>query len=284
MTTLEKYIPDTFGLESHWLETKPGERTHYHDVGTGPVVLFIHGSGIGVSAAANWWQNIPALTGFRSVAFDLIGFGSTQPAADEEWGMRAWIDQVLRVLDALKIERAFLVGNSLGGRIALHFCIEHPERTLGLITMGAVGINPPRPQGTPSAQIAHKEYTKADVEKALRAMIEVPEVLTQELIDSRYRAASAPGAPERFSKVIEARNRTTAAARLDPEELAKLQIPVLLTHGREDRVIPYQGSVEMAHIIPNADLHVFSKCGHWAQTERLVDFNNLLRHFVSQHS
>src|SRR5512146_779048 len=88
-------------------------------------VLFLHGSGPGVSAWSNWQYALPALDGqFHSLAPDLVGFGATQhpqnpPSGMKNW-MRIWVDQCLALMDALNIEKAHIVGNSMGGVIALN--------------------------------------------------------------------------------------------------------------------------------------------------------------------
>jgi len=237
-----------------------------------------------VSAAQNWWETLPAIAGFRCIAHDLSGFGHTIPPAGEELGMAGWIKQVVRVLDALGIERAILVGNSLGGRIALHVGIEYPARVRGIVTMGAVGLNPPPPGDTPSARLATRPFTKADVEVALQSMVHNRDVLTPSLVESRYRMAVADGARERFTRVIEARNRTMFTYALEREALAGLAMPVLVTDGREDHIIPLAMTVELATIIPFADLHIFANAGHWAQAERRDDFNAQLTQFFARHS
>ena len=112
MSTVQ--IPDYqtdpfFGLEDKWIETAKGELTHYHEIGEGTPILFLHGSGTGVSAAANWWLNLPSIgEQARCIAIDTIGYGQTVVAPGTEYGIRAWVDHAIRTLDALGIEN--LVG------------------------------------------------------------------------------------------------------------------------------------------------------------------------------
>ena len=89
MTTVN--IPDYttdpfFGLEDKWIETAPGELTHYHDLGEGEPILFLHGSGTGVTAAANWWLNLPQISEVgRTIAIDSIGYGQSIAAPGTEY-------------------------------------------------------------------------------------------------------------------------------------------------------------------------------------------------------
>lgn len=115
--------------------------THYHDAGAGPPVLLLHGSGPGVSAWANWQHTIPALSSSsRVVAPDLVGYGLTSRPDDVRYSLRTWTDHAWAFLDALGLERVSVVGNSLGGRIALAMAEDHPERLERLILMGAPGV------------------------------------------------------------------------------------------------------------------------------------------------
>src|SRR5215510_1396100 len=107
-------------------------------------VLFLHGSGPGVTAWSNWQYALPALEGqFYCIAPDLAGFGATEHPKDLPKGMRAWmrlwVDQCLALLDELKIDRAHLVGNSMGGAIALHLLMDAPNRFNRVLHMGPIG-------------------------------------------------------------------------------------------------------------------------------------------------
>ena len=125
-----------------------GIATHYHDVGSGQPVLLLHGSGPGVSAWANWQHNIGVLAErYRVIAPDLVGFGATQRPDDIHYSLDTWIDHVWAFLDALGIERASLVGNSLGGRIGLGMASQHPERLDRMVLMGAPGVGMTLTQG-----------------------------------------------------------------------------------------------------------------------------------------
>ena len=106
-----------------------GIETNYHDEGRGPAVLFIHGSGPGVSAWANWRLTIPALaTSYRLIAPDMVGFGFSDRPKGVEYRKETWVRQAVGLLDALGIDKAHVVGNSFGGAIALAMAIRHPER------------------------------------------------------------------------------------------------------------------------------------------------------------
>jgi len=270
-----------FGLEDAWAETAPGELTHYHELGKGTPVVFLHGSGSGVSAAANWWLNLPELSRHcRTIAVDLLGFGQTVEAPGSEFGIKAWVEHVVRILDALGIEKTWLVGNSLGGWVAFQFAIDHPERLAGIISMGTGGA----PRTKALASHARPKMTPDGIRQALLDFVVDPSLVTDELVNSRYAAASREGATDRFRAVVAARDIDRETLPLDMDVLSKLEIPVLLIHGREDKVIPMSRSLQLHEVIPNADLHLFSQCGHWSQVERAEDFNTVVASYLSTHS
>lgn len=267
-----------FGLEDRWLETAPGELTHYHESGSGTPVLFLHGSGTGVSAAANWWLNLEDIgQEHRAIAIDLIGFGQTVVPAGTAYGIKAWVEHAVRVLDALGIEKTWLVGNSLGGWVAFQFAIDHPERLAGIISMGTGGAK----RTKALTNHATPEITPEGIRRALTDFVVDHSLVTEELVQARYRASKSEQASTRFREVITARDHDREHLPLDFGVLAGLQVPVLLIHGRENAVIPAGRSLELASIIPHADLHLFSQCGHWSQVERATDFNRIVRGYLA---
>lgn len=283
MTEVRTPQPGTdnfFGLEDLWLETAPGELTHYHESGSGTPVLFLHGSGTGVSAAANWWLNMDYIGHeHRTIAIDLIGFGQTVVPESTVYGIKAWVEHAVRVLDTLNIEKTWLVGNSLGGWVAFQFAIDHPERLAGIISMGTGGAKHTK------ALTSHAtpEITPEGIRRALTDFVVDHSLVTEDLVQARYRASKTEQASTRFKEVIKARDRDREQLPLDFDVLAQLKVPVLLIHGREDAVIPASRSLDLANIIPNADLHLFSQCGHWSQVERAKDFNRIVRGYLAAH-
>lgn len=272
--------PDFFGLEDAWLPTADGELTHLHEAGHGVPVVLLHGSGAGVSAAANWWLNVPELSREQhTLAIDLIGFGQTIEPENAAFGIRAWGEHVLRVLDAKGIDRTWLVGNSLGGWVAFQFALDHPDRVAGIVSMGTGGA----PRTKALANHARPQITPEGIRKALEDFVVDHSLVSEQLVQERFRAASRPGAGERFSRVIAARDVDRSSLPLDLNALAELDVPVLLIHGREDSVIPLSRTLELGAVLPRADIHVFSNCGHWSQVEKAREFNGVVSQFLAQH-
>ena len=132
-----------------------GISTNYHEVGHGDPVLLIHGSGPGVSAWANWRLTMPRLaTRFRVIAPDMVGFGFTERPTGVRYDLDTWVGHALGLLDALRIDRAHIVGNSFGGALALALAIRHPQRVRRLVLMGAAGVPFTRASIRPGVQEA----------------------------------------------------------------------------------------------------------------------------------
>lgn len=267
-----------FGLEDKWLETAPGEITHYHELGEGAPILFLHGSGTGVTAAANWWLNLPEISEMgRCIAIDSIGYGQTVVAEGTEYGIREWVEHAIRVLDALGIEKTWIVGNSLGGWLAFQFAIDYPDRLLGIVSMGTGGAK------LTGALKGHSNptLTEEGIRETLELFVVDKDLITDELVKLRYESALNDTASDRLKEVVSARDRDREALPLDFDVLAKLDHPVLLIHGVQDKVIPVQRTWDILNVVPNADAHIFSQCGHWSQVERSSEFNQVIKNWLS---
>jgi pimeloyl-ACP methyl ester carboxylesterase len=257
-----------------------GILTHYHDAGTGYPVLMLHGSGPGVSAWANWQHNIPTLARrYRVIAPDLVGFGYTERPADVYYSLGTWVDHVWAFLDALGIERVSLVGNSLGGRIGLAMAGQHPERLDRMVLMGAPGVGMTL---TPGLR-ALREYQPS--EENMRAMLldcfaVDPSIITDGLVRERYQASVAPGAFEAYRDMFFSDRHAGGELGITEEQARAVTTRTLLLHGREDKVVPVEVAWNMVRLLPDADLTVFARCGHWTQIERADDFNTVVAGFL----
>lgn len=259
-----------------------GISTNYHDTGTGFPVLMLHGSGPGVSAWANWRLVMPPLAQrVRVIAPDMAGFGFTERRPDLACNMETWVAQAIGMLDALGIERADLVGNSFGGGLALQVAIRHPHRIRRLVLMGSVGV---RFDITPALD-AVWGYTPSI--EAMRGLLDLfaydRSLANDELAKLRYEASIRPGFQESFSAMFPApRQRWVDAMASDVSDIRALPHETLLIHGREDKVIPLDTSLTLAQWIPNAQLHVYGKCGHWTQIEHAARFARLVGDFLTE--
>lgn len=256
--------------------------TNLHDVGSGPPLLMLHGSGPGVSAWANWRAVIgPLAECARVIAPDLLGFGYTERPADAVYGMDAWVDHALAVLDALNIEQADIVGNSFGGGLALAMAIRHPQRVRRLVLMGAVGV--PFELTPALDQVWGYQPSVAAMRQLMDVFAWDRSRVTDELAELRYQASVRPGVQEAFADMFPApRQRWVDALSNRDEDICGIAQPTLIIHGRDDRVIPLATSLRLAQLIDNSQLHVFGRCGHWTQIEHAQRFVRLVRDFVQE--
>ena len=259
-----------------------GIRTNVHDVGSGPPVLLIHGSGPGVSAWANWRLVMPELAKqARVIAPDMVGFGFTERPAGQRYDMDTWVAQAVGLLDALDIERTDLVGNSFGGALAMALTIRHPQRVRRLVLMGSVGV----PFAITPGLDAVWGYTPSF--QTMRGLLDLfaydRGLVNDELAQLRFEASIRPGFQESFSAMFPAPRQRWVEALATPEErIAAIPHEMLVVHGRDDRVIPLENSTRLLGLIERSELHVFGRCGHWTQIEWADDFNALLVRFLSR--
>lgn len=260
-----------------------GYRTNVHDVGTGPALLLLHGSGAGVSGWANWRGLIPELApNFRVIVPDLVGFGYTETPADFEFRfMESWIEQILALLDTLGIERAHILGNSFGGSLALWLASRRPEMFDRLILMGPGGW-PARVNDDLNALWAYTPSLE-NMKKLMDIMAFDRSLVTDELAELRYKATLRPGAQEVFERVFPApRQRWLDAQVLPVADLIALENHTLIMHGRDDRVVDPQVSWNLHQHIRNSQLHVFGNCGHWTMIEHARRFRMLTQDFLAE--
>jgi pimeloyl-ACP methyl ester carboxylesterase len=258
-----------------------GIKTNYLEAGKGEPVVLIHGSGPGVTSYANWRLVIPALAEeFRVVAPDMVGFGYSERPANVEYGIQTWADQVIGLMDTLDLQKAHLVGNSFGGAVALRIAAQVPERVSKLVLMGSMGVPFPITEGL--ERVWGYEPSFENMRKVLDVFAYSRDLVNDELAEVRYRGSIEPGFQESFAAMFPAPRQRWVEAMCTPEETIR-QLPhhALLVHGREDQVIPVQTSLRLEELIDNADLNVYSHCGHWSMIERTEDFNRAVRHFFS---
>jgi pimeloyl-ACP methyl ester carboxylesterase len=257
-----------------------GISTHYHEAGSGPPVLLLHGSGPGVSAWANWRLTIPALAQrYRVIAPDLVGFGHTERPQDIHYSLRTWTDHVWSFLDALGIQQTSLVGNSLGGRIGLGMAAERPDRLHRIVLMGAPGVGMTVTDGLRA--LREYEPSEENMRQLLLSWFAVdPAIITGDLVRSRHEASVAPGAFEAYRDMFFSPRHAGSELGITEEQVKAVSTRTLLVHGREDKVVPVEVAWNMVRLLPDADLAVFARCGHWTQIERADDFNDLVGNFL----
>jgi pimeloyl-ACP methyl ester carboxylesterase len=270
---------------SRFVETEEW-KLHYNDAGEGEVVIMLHGSGAGATGWANFHRNVDAFVdaGYRVILLDCPGFGESDPLVTAEPRFVVNARATRQLMDALGIDKAHLVGNSMGGGSSLAFARDYPERLDKMILMGAGGVGKtsiftPLPmEGIKLLFQVYREPTFENLKNMLNVFVYDASVLTDELIQLRHQAIQAhPEHLVNFLKSVELSNFNLGDFTND---LPNMPHKTLVTWGRDDRFVPIDWSLKLLNMIPNSTLHVFSKCGHWAQWEHASAFNRLVIDFL----
>jgi 2-hydroxy-6-oxonona-2,4-dienedioate hydrolase len=266
-------------------------RLRYHDAGQGHPVILLHGSGPGTTGWSNFGANIEVLANkYRVLALDFPGWGLSDifdPSTAARFSVNA--DVVVGLMDHLGIEKAAIIGNSMGGIASQMLAAQHPERVSHCITMGAPAPGGPhvfyQPLGlTEGLKILFEAY-RVPSEENMRKLVEImvfdSSFVTDALI--KQRAADASANQDHLANFL----RGLATMHIDAvgrdelvHALEQSNVPALIIHGRDDRVVPVEHSLRTAALMPNATLVVFNRCGHWAQLEHAVKFNGLVDGFL----
>lgn len=257
--------------------------TNYHDYGQGGVpVVFIHGSGPGVTAWANWRLVLPKISASRrALAPDMVGFGYTERPQGIAFTMEVWGRQLLDFIDALKLEVVDLVGNSFGGALALFMAIRHPTRVRKLVLMGAMGTEFKITAGLDNVWGYQPSFET--MKRTINSFVCDKSIATEDLAKMRYEASIRPGYQESFGRMFPVPRQHSVDMMASPYgAIADIRHDTLIIHGREDQIIPPEASHTLFSLIPNAQLHMFGKCGHWTQIEQNAKFVKVVDSFLSE--
>ncbi|MER7012885.1 4,5:9,10-diseco-3-hydroxy-5,9,17-trioxoandrosta-1(10),2-diene-4-oate hydrolase [Saccharopolyspora sp. NPDC000359] len=281
----------TFDSTSRTAELPSGLTLHYHEAGdpAASTVVMLHGGGPGASSWSNFARNIPVFAeDFRTIAVDQPGFGRSAKPTEHGQYFTHSASALLELLDELGVERAHLLGNSLGGGTAVRFALDHPDRAGRLVLMGPGGLSlnvfaPDPTEGVRklSAFAAPPGPSKEKLADFLRTMVHDQSLITDELVEERYAAAATPESLAAMRAMgASFMQADTFEEGLLWREAHRLRQRVLLVWGREDRVNPLDGALLALKLIPRAQLHVFGRCGHWAQLEKFAEFNRIAKDFL----
>lgn len=255
-----------------------GYDIHVKEAGSGPAVVFIHGSGPGASGLSNFRQNMQAFVdaGYRVVLPDMIGYGASSKPSDIDYTLTLFTDTLYEALKAQGIERATLVGNSLGGGVAIQMTLDHPEFVERLILMapGCIeeldiyfampGIADMR------SSFGSPDFNLADQRRLGENLVHDPVHITDALVEERFAVARVQ------SKDVIARMRTHNVR----PRLGEVKVPILLFWGYNERFMPLTGIDYFFEACDDVRCVTFNKVGHWVQVERADEFNRYSVQFL----
>ncbi|MNC20484.1 2-hydroxy-6-oxononadienedioate/2-hydroxy-6-oxononatrienedioate hydrolase [compost metagenome] len=260
---------------------------HYNDCGAGSeTVVMLHGSGPGASGWANFNRNIEPLVaaGFRVILMDCPGWSKSDSIVCT--GSRSDLNaRVLKgLVDALELDRVHILGNSMGGHSAVAFALANPERVGKLVLMGggtggASPFTPMPTEGIKLLQGLYREPTIENLKKMMNVFVYDTSDLTEELFQARLdNMLNRRDHLENFVKSLAANPKQFPD--FSPR-LAEIKAQTLVIWGSNDRFVPMDTGLRLLAGLPNAELHVFNRCGHWAQWEHADKFNRMVLDFLS---
>jgi 2-hydroxy-6-oxonona-2,4-dienedioate hydrolase len=260
---------------------------HYNDVGSGAeTVVMLHGSGPGATGWANFHRNIAPLaaSGYRVILMDCPGWGKSDSIVNT--GSRSELNAAFlkALLDALALERVHIVGNSMGGHSAVAFALAHPERVGKLILMGGGTGGPslyaPMPtEGIKQLNAVYREPSIENLKRLMNVFVYDASAITDALME------------QRLANILARRDHLEnflASLAANPKQftdygprLGEIKARTLVIWGRDDRFVAMDTGLKLIAGIPDAQLHVFNRCGHWVQWEHADAFNRMVLDFLA---
>jgi 4,5:9,10-diseco-3-hydroxy-5,9,17-trioxoandrosta-1(10),2-diene-4-oate hydrolase len=270
-------------LSEHTHRVAGGYDIHIKEAGEGPAVVFIHGSGPGASGASNFRQNVDAFVavGYRVILPDMIGYGASSKPEGLDYTLALFADTLYEALVAHGIDRASLVGNSLGGGVALQMTLDHPEFTERMVMM-APGCVAEREAYFVMPGIAKMvsnfggpDFDLAEQRRLVSNLVHPDFVsnIPDALVAERYAVARTQ------PKDVLVRMRTPdLSPRLD-----QIDKPVFVFWGLDDEFCPEAHARLFLERCPNVRAITFARTGHWVQVERAAEFNKYAIDFLNEY-
>lgn len=257
---------------------------HIEQAGEGEPVILLHGFG---ASTYSWRHVMPALAAaFRVIAIDLNGFGYTQrPKTFESYTREGQAALVLRVMDALGIRSAHLMGHSYGGGLSLFLAATHPERVRSLILVDSSAptyANDRRSLAAsvkPLAGLFLRSYVlrPRNVRRALLRSIHDDSLVTPELVREYYERLRIEGVVEAFHGLT-----APAPTRSEPVKLEEIRMPALVVWGAEDPLISAAAGRRAAERMPDSEFVVLEGVGHMPMEEKPDELVRLVLPFLER--
>lgn len=255
-----------------------GVKIRYLEVGSGPqTVVLLHGLG---GSTVNWAFNIPALAQkYRVIVPDQVGFGtSDKPLINYRVG--TYVDFLDKLLTGLNVERASLVGNSMGGWVASLYALRHPARVERLVLVDAAGYAPPK-EFDLNTLAGLNPSTREGMRQLATLVFHNKALFTSDAaVDMMLAQRIAAGDGHTIQSLVESIHR--GEDMLDGK-LSSLKTPTLIVWGRSDGLTPLAREGErFRKDLPHAEFLVIEEAGHVPQVERAAEFNAALLKFLGQ--
>jgi pimeloyl-ACP methyl ester carboxylesterase len=253
-----------YGLaaESQFVQLKnPSLRTHVLVVGRGEPALLIHGGGtVAVTLAGVMTGLTPS---YRCIAPDRPGCGLTDGFDYTNVPFRQHaINFVQGILDALNIQKASLIGNSMGGLWSLYFALAAPDRVRKVVLLGGPAASAPPPPHPRQPRPPTGDGSIEDTKRRFSFLMADANRAPVELLEADFAASRIPGASRVFNSMVEDCSRERATTYALRPELKYLKPPTVFIYGEQDMEGPSSLAREMAAMVPNARCEIIPDAGH----------------------
>ncbi|WP_091737279.1 alpha/beta fold hydrolase [Phenylobacterium immobile] len=261
-------------------------KVHYHEAGSGPALVCIHGGAPGAFGWGNFGRNMDALSAhFRTIIVDLPGYGKSDkpPIEGGQYGFYAKI--FIDMLDALGIDRAHIMGMATGGGAAIKMAIDYADRVDKLVLVSSVGgVMQFAPQPTEGMKTIRGYYggdgpSPTKMRRYLETIMYDASLITEDLVMERYAASIDPAF---MSQAPEGRPGSVAAQEPVWKDLDRIKAPTYVLWGRDNRVQTYENALFMLSRIPDVQLHIYGQTGLWVPFERAAAFNRQVIDFLTE--
>ena len=277
-------------VTSHFVDVD-GIKIRYLRAGhAGEPLILLHGGGID-SATLSWKLTIePLARYFQVFAPDLPGYGqSDKPGRHHD--LAYYIQFLGDFMKETGTGRANLVGISLGGGISLGFTLQNPQQVIRLVLVDSYGLQKTAPAHKLSYLFTRipllNEMTwellrlsRTLTRVSLRSIFHNPALVTEELVDEVYAEMRQPGVGRAFRSFQKSDVAWNGLRSVFTDRLHEIEVPVLILHGANDRLVPLE-CARLAHrLIKNSQLYILADCDHWPQREKPEEFNSVLLQFL----
>jgi len=254
-----------------------GQKIYYQEAGSGPDVILLHGLG---GDSTNWAATLPALAAkFHVIVPDQVGFGrSDKPMIDYRIG--TLVDFLNAFYKKVGISRATLVGNSLGGWVAMDFALAHPDKVNRLVLVDSAGYSQKRTGGPPLTRELLLALNPATIagEKQLMSLVFYNKAFaTDQIAEQALMLHLRKNDSYTIDRFIDSILR---GEDLVDGKLGAIKAPTLVIWGREDALVPLAAGKALAEDIPGAESVILDSCGHVPQAECAGPFNAALLKYL----